>query len=327
MRSFSEGIGFVNEVQRSGWEEAKGKFGMGEEEAKRWWEWYEREVCVPWVVYEGEGGLEEVVGSDEGEAEDLDKLPLVVRDLKEVRFGGKVYPLEGEGLYRFVVMTKSVRNLIVSRSDDPVPVLRALSSIQVHGNRDDGRDTEELKGLLLHRAFLCITCGTIASLTVSLLKDLGFRARFVSALTSEDWNTYDNGHGLCEVFLPGEGRWVLADVDMGFLFRGDGNLLSAYEFWERINEGREVEFVPLSEKFVDPFFSSPWGFNWFLRVRYMWRGSEGKKAWYRRIFQAVGIREGERTTFFGPEDKLRLYYGNEVEVVPRREWRERFYGG
>jgi len=326
MRPFAEGIRFVDEVHRSGWEKAKEKFGMDEDEARKWWGWYEREVCKPWVVYEGEGGMEEVEGI-EGEAEEVERLPLVVRDVRKAGFAGKVYNLEREGLYRFAVLTRSVRNLIVAREDRPLPILRALSAIQVHGNRDGGKSIDELKELLLNRTSISVTCGIIASLTVAVLTDLGFRARFVTTLILEDWNTYDNGHALCEVFIPEGGKWALVDVDMGFMFMMDGVYLDAYEFWKCLREGERVEFSPLSEKFVDPFFLGASGFNYFLCMKYLLRDLESKKAWYKRIFQIVGIKDGDKTVFFGPEDEIRSYYaGDWFDVVPLSEWRARSYG-
>lgn len=325
-RTFSEGLGFVSEVQRVGWEAARTKCGLGAKEAADWWAWYEREVCRPWVLFEGEEGTVELEAS-EGEGDDLDALPLVAHDVRRVRFAGRSYALKRPGLYRFIVLTRSVRNLIVAPEGDPVSVLRGLSALQVHGNRDDERPVEELRQLLHNRAFLSITCGTIASVTVAVMRDLGFRARLVGTLTLDPWNTYDNGHTICEVFFPVEHKWVLADVDFGFLFRRGDACLSAGELWDCFQSGEDVEVFPLAQTPGDPFFLSPSGFNYFLYTRYSWRDMPAKKAWYRRMFHIVGVLDAGKWVYFGPEDKIRSYCaGDSFEVLPRSQWQERLYG-
>jgi predicted small integral membrane protein len=323
---FSEGIGFVSNVPTLGWDAARTKCGLDEAEARVWWEWYEREVCRPWVLFEGEEGTVEIEAS-EGEGDDLDGLPLVAHDVRRVRFAGKSYALKQAGLYRFIVLTRSVRNLIVAPKGDPVSVLRGLSALQVHGNRDDARPVEELRQLLLSRVFLSITCGTIASVTVAVMRDLGFGARLVSTLTLDPWNTYDNGHSICEIFFPGERKWVLADVDFGFLFRSGDAYLSAGELWDCLNSGNDVEFLPLAETPGDPFFLSPSGFNYFLYTRYAWRDMAAKKAWYRRMLHVIGVVDEGKTFYFGPEDRIRSYCaGDWCEVLPVSKWKLRLYG-
>ena len=327
-KTFSEGIQFVQDVHKSGWETARQKAGFDESEARRWWSWYERDVCLPWVVYEGEQGTEELKGADGAQDDDVDGLPLVTQPGRQACFADKTYRLERQGLYRFIVLTRSVRNVIVGAPHKPLGILRGLSALQIHGNRDDGKSVDELRTLLLTRAFLSITCGTIASVAVALLKDLGFRARLVASLTLEEWNTYDNGHCLCEVFFPEEDKWVLVDVDFGFVFRKDGILLSAYEFWDCLQRHEQAEFLPLSQKLGDPFFLSPSGFNYFLYLRHLWRDLEGKKAWYRRILQVIAVRDEGKYLYFGREEKIRSYWsGDDFEVLPLGEWRDRLYKG
>lgn len=324
-RPFAQGVTFINEALKGDWDEAAKRASMDESEARAWGHWYEKEVCVPWVSHESTEGIEVIEGR-EGHATSIHDLPLVAKGIEEVEFGGAVYPLAKEGLYRFLVLTQSVRNLIVARENHWLPILQGLSALQVHGNREDGTPVEELKARLPTCAFLCITCGTIASLAASILDDLGFRTRLVGGLTMEDWNTYDNGHALFEVFSPHAEKWVLADVDMGFLFRHSDVYLDAGEMWECLNQRRALELVPLTNAIVDPFFAGAWGFNWFLRFRHKWQDEEGKLGWYKRILQAVHIQHDDKRIYVGDREKILAYVGEEsVEVLPYPEWRQRLY--
>lgn len=325
--SVSLGVAFVNDVQKLGWEKALTKHSLDDTEGRRWWEWYQREVCTPWVIRECAEGIEEIPATG-GSAVPVADLPLIVADVDAVEFAGHVYGLTGEGLHRFTEMTQSVRNLIVTRGGQWLPVLRGLSALQVHGNRQDGTSIEELKAQLPTCSFLCITCGTIAGVAAGVLADRGFRTRLVGGLTmeAEQWNTYDNGHALFELFCPHRQKWVLADPDMGFLFRREGDYLDAGEVWQAFREGRDPELEPLAVKCMDPFFHAPSGFNWFLRFRAKWGDEAGKLAWYRRILQAVRVHEGDSGIYVGEEpDKIRTYCGEGTEVLPFDQWRARLY--
>lgn len=327
-RPFSHGVSFVNRAQECGWDEAAAEIGLGPDEAREWRRWYEREVCTPWVLRETIGGVEEVAAIP-GAAPDVADLPLVVSSVDAVSFHDRVYPLAHDGLYRFITMTRDVRNLIVARDDPLLPVLRALAGLQIHGYDDNRKSTEELERMLPTCSFVCITCGTIASVAARVLTGLGFRTRSVRALTTDTatWNTYDNGHALFEVFWPRQGRWILADVDMGFLFKNATGYLDTGEVWRCLKEDERIELEPLANTLVDPMFVSPAGFNWFLKFRWKWQDEQGKMAWYRRILQAVGITKGDGCLYLGTPDRVNAYTGADPsQVLPYAQWRREIYG-
>jgi len=320
-----QGVTFINEVQTSGWGEALKSSSMDEDEAQQWWDWYKREVCAPWVIREGVDEIEEIPGA-EGSAQPVAELPLIVREVDEVEFGGQVFRPTEDGLYRFIEMTRSVRNLIVARDGHWLPMLQGVSGLQVHGNKEKDKPEDELKEALRTCSFVCIICGNIAALTASVLKDGGFETRLVGGLSTEDWNTYDNGHALFELYCPRTEKWVLADPDMGMLFRDQGVFLDAGEVWKCLQEAGPVELVPLARKHVDPFFCSPSGFNYFMRFRWQWQSEEDKLAWYRRILQCVSVEEGGARVHVGDREKINEYLGEgAVEVLPYEEFRARVY--
>lgn len=321
---FSTRVTFVSEVHKSGWGQAREKLSVDEGQARQWWDWYQQEVCTPWVIHESPDGFRDIEAQD-GEADDVNSLPLIVSDVPEVQFAGRVYALDRDGLYRFLTLTQSVRNLIVARGNDLLGILGGLSALQVHGYRDMQKPQDELKAMLPTCSFVGITCGTIASLSASILADLGFRTRSVGSMTLDDWNTYDNGHALFEVYCPRAEKWILADVDMGFLFRQDDTYLDAGQLWQALHQGHSFELIPLANSLVDPFFLSPTGFNYFLRFRWKWQDDVGKLAWYRRILQAVSLSDGTKRIFVGGRDRILEYVGEGAEVLPYVEWRARFY--
>lgn len=326
VQPFSRGIAFVDAVSTSGWDAAVAAFSMSTAEARSWWEWYETEVCTRSVVHEAPDGMSELAGRP-GTAVALGDLPLVAGEVSAVLFGARVYALAQSGLYRFIEMTRTVRNLIVARDGDVLAILQGLSALQVHGNRDNGTSEDELLRMLPTCSFLSITCGVFASLAARVLGERGFQTRLVNGLKNDEWNTYDNGHCLFEVFWPEVEKWVLADVDMGYLFRLDDTFLSAGDVWQRLQAGGDLELVPLAQKVADPFFPAPSGFNWFLRFRSQCRTEGQKLHWYRRILQNMSVGHGGKRIYVGNRDRIVRYLGAApADVLPYAEWHERLYG-
>ncbi len=332
---FTQRVSFIEKAKTSGIDAATQALEVSEETAHAWWDWYRRQVCKPMVWYQ-RGAEGQILEPTPGDGRELGDFSLIAKQASTVRFQGKVYSVQREGLYRFMVIPDKMRNLISLRNDHSlIPLLMALSNLQIHGNRHDSESIETLKARLYTDPWISVTCGTISALAVNILHEQGFRARWVHTLTLEDWNTYDNGHSLLEVFAPQMGKWILADVDMGLLFREGDSFLNAYEFWQTVDRGEQPEFFVLSPKEIDPFYLSPSGFNYALWARWDLKDRKGKWRWYQRIFQVLGIgREGKdgetkKWVFFGPRVKIREYYGDPDHsvILEKKEWLEEFYGG
>jgi len=331
-KSFEIRLGFINSVNKIGWDRAfseyRKNFGISELEAKKWWKWYSQHICLPEVYYEAESGPK-TVEKKRGKGKNLETLPFVVTGPVDVEFAGNIYHLENEGLYRFSIITKSVRNLVVIKDRKSVmPLLCALSIIHIHGNRDASTTMEQRKKLLLSRYWISLTCGDIALLTKEVLNDAGFRARIISAFTLDDWNTYNNGHVLTEVFFHDISEWVLVDIDMGYVFMHNGKLLNAFYFWQCIKEERQILFVPLSEKEIDPLWLEN-DYSYAHMWRQLCKDINSKLAWYKRIFQTFGFQSDDKWIYIGDGKQAKRiieYRGHYSSTLPEKEFLEKFYG-
>lgn len=247
------------------------------------------------VLYQSGQTWEEVPAAEAGKdakgVKDVKGLGLIVKGASQVRFEGKVYRVDREGLYRFMLLPQGVRNLIALRDGKSlIPLLRTLSALQVHGNRHDVAPDQvgKLREKLQSEPWVSISCGTVSYLFAAVLKDEGYKTRQVSASAPpERHNGYDDGHRLFEVFSPAAGKWILVDADMGLLFKDGGVFLDADEFGKRVKDNNKPEFFVLTQKaaVVDPFFPSPTGYNHALEFRWRWGTDGGKWRWYRRVFQ------------------------------------------
>ena len=243
------------------------------------------------VLYQSGETWEELQG-ERGSGKELSDLGLIGKGISAVHFEGKTYRVDREGLYRFMLLPKNLRNLISLRDNRSlIPLLMALSSLQVHGNRHDPESIEALKKRLPVDPWVSITCGKIAQLARSILSDEGYKTRMIGCSTLEEPNGYNDGHAIFEVYWPEAGKWIVVDADMGLLFKDHGAFLSAEELAGFVKKNKRPEFFSLAQKaaVLDPFFLGPDGYNYALEFRWLWGTPEGKWQWYRRVLGRIAV--------------------------------------
>ena len=147
-------------------------------------------------------------------------------------FNGKTYDLHKEGIYRFVFPgVENKQRIVFEKNIDAL--LSSIAWIFSHGNLDDEKTDEQILKKSLYSK-ISATCGTISEWTINLLNENGIKARLVSSLTLESWNSYDNGHILIEVFKPDLKKWVVYDIDNDAYFTSNEIPLSLIEFVDKI---------------------------------------------------------------------------------------------
>jgi hypothetical protein len=153
-------------------------------------------------------------------------------------FLGKTYDLQKQGLYRFSLFQKENQQRIVydKKHGDVDAVLSAIAWMVSHGNSDNGKSADAWTQKAL-TSKLFITCGGISGWACYIMTPLGIRVRTVSSLTLDEWNSYDNGHSIMEVYREDFKKWVLYDVDENACFFDKTNPLSLLELSERAASG------------------------------------------------------------------------------------------
>lgn len=116
------------------------------------------------------------------------------------KFGGKVYDLRREGLYRF----PGQQRIVYGSSLDAF--MSSLSWLMHHSAADDGLTQEQAVSAATTRDLL-MTCGYQVEVGRYLLKQLGYQAR-AAAIVNFDYN---DTHTLIEVRR--NGLWELWDLD------------------------------------------------------------------------------------------------------------------
>jgi len=242
-------------------------------------------------------------------------------------FLGDTYFLENEGLYRFLLPGKVNAQRIVYQ-DDLDALLSAISWIASHGNSDDRKSNKELSDKALHSK-LFITCGDISQWAQYILNDRNVKSRLVAGLTIDDWNNYDNGHSLIEVWRGRWSKWVLYDLDNNSYFMpSEGNVpLSLLEFSQAIiNNDYKIIHLSSDTRLDVSNFTSSDGYSYSLF-------SEGINTnirhWYRRVMQVPLIfdKSVNKYLFMDKRNKERIEsYSARYKYIKDDEFVSMFYG-
>ncbi len=283
----------------------------------------------------------------------VERLPLLIDEPRWVRFADRCFPLRAEGLYRFWNWGRAAWDRRDSRPHplggrkrygcvilfrrDPLALLAALATVQVHGTAHNG---QPLETMLAHarRGALSLTCGEAARLAARLLTDRGWRARVVGARrVTGRYNTYDNGHALLEFYWPRHRKWVLADTDMAHVFpaghgRGGDGYLNMREVTARIaaGEGLATQALTTTPPRIDSSEAVAGDFCGYEQFVPGFGDDAERDAWYRGMFAAPYHVDGATQVFCAATDRIRrLLERNEpgAEVLSPAAWAERFYPG
>ncbi len=221
---------------------------------------------------------------------------------------GNSYNLSREGLYRFVLPGKENIQRIVYR-DDLDSFLSSVSWIVSHGNSDNKKSFSVLSAKALHSKIF-VTCGAVSKWAQELLSSIQVESRLVGGITIDEWNTYNNGHLLIEVWHKSWKKWVVFDLDNNsfFLPNDSETPLSVIQWSEHVAD-RKYRIVHIAKDTrVDiSDFRGKNGFDYGFF-------SEGLNAdirtWYARVMQVPFVYDQDE----------RLYRFMD------KQWRERVEG-
>ena len=241
-------------------------------------------------------------------------------------FSNKIYDLDKEGLYRFIHpgVTNEQRIVFENNLDS---LLSSIAWIHSHGNKDDKKNyTDVLKKARNSKIFA--TCGSVSEWTVRFLKERGFRVRVVAVLTLDDWNSYDNGHILIEVFKEELKKWVVYDIDNDAYFTKDGNPLSLIEFTKQVRDDKyDINFIAKKNDIdTSNFFDKENNYDYSFLIEARFLDQDTRRKWYKRVFQVPMIVDDKYSYFFDKENKTKIMtYSSFYRFLDENEFLSRFY--
>ncbi len=242
-------------------------------------------------------------------------------------FSGKTYNLNKEGVYRFVNPGKNNKQRIVFETNHDA-LLSSIAWIYSHGNKDDEKEYSEILTKAKNEKIFA-TCGTISNWSIQFLKNNGIKARIVAVLTLEDWNSYDNGHILIEVFQEKLKKWVLYDIDNDAYFTHNGNPLSLLEFTKKVKENDyEINFIAKKNDIdISNFVDKENNYNYSFLIEARFLDEETRRKWYNRVFQVPMIIDEKYSYFFDENNKTKiLSYSSFYQYLEKHKFMKKFYG-
>jgi len=244
----------------------------------------------------------------------------------EYQFRGQAFALQEEGLYRFLEVGEEQQQRIVYRADLHA-LLSGIAWIVSHGNSDHAKSHEVLAEQAKTRKVF-ITCGPVSGWTIAVLADHDIQARSATSLTLENWNTYDNGHAMIEVYRKDLRKWVLYDVDGNCFFTWQGKPLSIVEFAYAVMRGYLYEIKPLANdtRLDVSNFKGKGGetdYAFFCE-----RMNAAVRQWYRRVMQVPMLHDAKLgRCFFDAVNRQRIEsYSKSFKYMEKSEFRRTFYG-
>lgn len=276
------------------------------------------------------------------------KLPLILREPTWIRFGDRVFHLQGEGLYRlwnwgrtrqadpakapeWLPGPQHYQNVIVFRRDI-LALLGAVATLQHHGHRHIGVPFAELLAWL-KQGSLSLTCGPSSEFVRTLLAGYGWHTRPVSLIRTEGpWTGWNDGHVLNELYWPKLKQWVLLDVNAHRMFVQDGRFLSAGDVCEIVRAGGHFDFLWLTARGLPLVDHAAEVLGEFPKGSFGLGSWQDDDAMQRSLGEllAMPLLAHDGAVWFYSDDPAVTQrittYRADARPLPQDEWFELFYG-
>ena len=236
------------------------------------------------------------------------------------------YDLTKEGLYRFYLPEIENQQRIVFNGDID-SLLSSIAWIYSHGNSDNNKSIKELDDKASHSKIFG-TCDNISHWIMHILDDRQIKSRVVQTLTVEDWNSYNNGHTMIEIYRADFNKWVLYDLDNNAYFSVNQVPLSLLEFHESIDKGNyNIHFLADDTKNDISNFKGKDGYDYAFFAEGINSNEDTLRNWYNRVVQVILISDTDDNLYFY-NDQYREQtesYSNQYKFLEYKEFVQRFY--
>jgi len=242
---------------------------------------------------------------------------------------GNVYDLQNEGLYRFVFPGIENSQRIVYDGKNIENLLSAISWIYSHGNSDSGKSFDELNQKAMHSKIFGI-CSTISFWILETLQEQNITARLVQTITLDEWNTYDNGHTMIEVYRDDLKKWVIYDLDNNAFFTYNGIPLSLVEFANHIQyDDYEIVYISSDTKVdISNFKSSDNNYDYAFVAESISSNEDTLRNWYNRVIQVPLIQNEDLEFYFSDsQNQIKIEnYAPNYHFIEETKFLNEFYG-
>lgn len=247
-------------------------------------------------------------------------------------YNAPVYDMRQPGLYCFSHYRTAAepwanRTHTVVHGGDPVALLSAAAWLSVFGDADNGLTPAQLS-VKARTAHLQLLCGPLHKWAKDeLLTPNGVSSRMVYFLTMEEPDNICDGHQTLEVVIGGS-RALVDLSNNALITNGAGARLSANDAVPAIAADDFGYEVLATDGYAMEGASD--GFDATLYAASHLSSDSARRAWHRRIFQAIGIDNGSEVWWKlppGAEGRASWLLGlqSNYRVKPAAQWDATFY--
>lgn len=218
-------------------------------------------------------------------------------------FNGAAYDCTNEGLHRWLVPLSETVNRIVWQND-PYAFLSGLCWLATHGRADEALSVSERTLKARTGSKLALRCGPLVEWVRYVTGGNGLTTRQVHLLTCEDptgqpWENVDTGHIALEASIGGV--WRFFDPTCNAYPTDNGVHLSAKDMVAPVAADTfAIESIAGDAAgSSEPFASGQFDCGAWCEMEFLRDG--GVRRWMRRIYQAVGIPNGNEVWWKLPE--------------------------
>lgn len=261
------------------------------------------------------------------QTEKFSKIPneLIIEPGKYV-FEGNIYDVNSEGLYKFISPQEyNIQRIVYKNNTDAL--ISAIAWVYVHGNSDNRLSVNEVNEKA-KEGKIFTTCGPISNWIKETLGKHDIQIRIVSTLTLDDWNSYDNGHTMIEIYRNEYKKWILYDLDNNAYFENNNEPLSLLEFVNAVKKNEYYEIIKIADDISLDIsnFQTKQGYNYSLLFDHIYGNEENLKDWYKRVIQVPFIKEDNKF-YFSDEINMEkvLGYSNSYSYISEKDFVEKFY--
>lgn len=201
-------------------------------------------------------------------------------------YNGENYDCRSEGLYRFFVINKDNQQRIV-HIEGVQNLLHSISWIHLHGGIHNELSFENLIDIAKNSRII-LNCASICMFCKKVLSIFNYPSRLICLLTLDEWNSYDNGHALLEVYE--NGSWKLWDTDFRRYFQRDMIDLNAHDTVLAFSEN-DFSIVSYSSSPIFAFEYSQTEFHYQFVYEYIFFDLVNIEKAYRRYCQVLIIEK------------------------------------
>lgn len=198
-------------------------------------------------------------------------------------------------------------------------IIKYLSENHVHGPLDDHISYEIANETIKQRP-LEMTCGAFSYYMLRKLTEMDIKCRFILTMTWDDWNDYNNGHSMIEVWE--NNRWVLYDCDLKNIFTKNKIRLNALDLC-RLSSTPEFDIIKFARGDV---VNNRKVTSWY---GLLFNSEKGLRQFYRRCCQLLCIEQCGYFYFTCEKSKreriISYPYTGPFRWLSRRDFMRKFY--